>query len=506
MASVFKRNGKGAYIAKWYDHDGKRKEKSTRTTDFRTAERLAGKWEADALLRREGVIDPRADRWSQHEASPLVEHIGEFVDSLRSANVSEARVKSAKARLCRLSKNVKADRISDLTPARVLAALDMIRKAGASLSTLNGYVAIVKQFAGWLVREGRTATNPIAHLSGYNAETERKRVRRDLSPEEVARVVAASQAHPTVKIPKRYRDEKKVLRTSMIAMHYPERAWAYRLACETGFRIGEVSTLTPDSFDFTANPPLVLLAACDSKNRKAVGQPIRPEFADELRPWLATKPKGKALGLMPEKKAAAMLAADLAHAREKWIGEATDPTERARREESDMLRYVDSRDRYADFHALRVTFVSRVLDAGASVSEAMALARHSDPRLTTRTYARVGLHSLSRVLGDLPQWDGAIQAPNTDQTRMQATGTDGRIGDDKPHHQPHQSQRKAELRSAHRRDEDSDHGSEGGVRKRLESHALRIAGDDGASQCEKSHLGDLNPGPMLYESIALPLS
>ena len=36
-----------------------------------------------------------------------------------------------------------------------------------------------------------------------------------------------------------------------------------------------------------------------------------------------------------------------------------------------------------------VTGTSRVLDAGASAKEAMELSRHSDPRLTMKTCARV---------------------------------------------------------------------------------------------------------------------
>lgn len=169
--------------------------------------------------------------------------------------------------------------------------------------------------------------------------------------------------------------------------------------------------------------PTASLAASETKNRKSVTQPIRAEFAKQLAPWLATKAKGVPLALLPEKKAAAVLAADLANARATWIDESADAKERKQREESDMLLYVDSRGRVADFHALRVTFVSRVLDAGASLKEAMELARHSDPPLTTRTYGRVGLHSLARVLEAMPH----AKSPSTTQTersRLRATGTD----------------------------------------------------------------------------------
>jgi hypothetical protein len=48
MAAVFKRGGKtnrgGCYYVSWFDHDGKRQTRSTRTTDKATAERIGAKF------------------------------------------------------------------------------------------------------------------------------------------------------------------------------------------------------------------------------------------------------------------------------------------------------------------------------------------------------------------------------------------------------------------------------------------------------------------------------
>ena len=52
-----------------------------------------------------------------------------------------------------------------------------------------------------------------------------------------------------------------------------------------------------------------------------------------------------------------------------------------------------------DFHCLRVSFISAVIESGATVKEAMAAARHSTPSLTLNTYGRAraqpGLQSFS---------------------------------------------------------------------------------------------------------------
>lgn len=78
MATIFKRDGRGPYLVKWFDHDGRRRERSARTTDRRAAERLAAKWEGDAMLRAEGVVDPKADRHAAHESRPLSAHLNGF--------------------------------------------------------------------------------------------------------------------------------------------------------------------------------------------------------------------------------------------------------------------------------------------------------------------------------------------------------------------------------------------------------------------------------------------
>ena len=49
------------------------------------------------------------------------------------------------------------------------------------------------------------------------------------------------------------------------------------------------------------------------------------------------------------------------------------------------LLYSDRQGHVADFHSLRVLFISRVVAGGASVKEAQTLARHSTPLLTMNT-------------------------------------------------------------------------------------------------------------------------
>src|SRR5438445_3297 len=53
---------------------------------------------------------------------------------------------------------------------------------------------------------------------------------------------------------------------------------------------------------------------------------------------------------------------------------------------------------FADFHALRHSFVALLDRTGASLKQAMHLARHSDPKLTMRRYGRPQLHDLQAAV------------------------------------------------------------------------------------------------------------
>ena len=83
---------------------------------------------------------------------------------------------------------------------------------------------------------------------------------------------------------------------------------------------------------------------------------------------------------------AKMMQRDLDAAREAWIAEAQNESERQRRASSDFLTYRNENGLYADFHANRHTFISRLGRSGLSMMTAQKLARHSDPRLTSNVY------------------------------------------------------------------------------------------------------------------------
>ena len=70
MATIYKMKDRPNYMVAWYDGTGRRRVRSSGTTDRKSAERLAAKLEADSMLRREGIVDPRADGFAEAARRP----------------------------------------------------------------------------------------------------------------------------------------------------------------------------------------------------------------------------------------------------------------------------------------------------------------------------------------------------------------------------------------------------------------------------------------------------
>jgi len=477
MASVFKRKGEKRWTISYFDHEGRRRERASGTTDKRLAERIAAEWSDRELERSRGLVDPVAERLAAERTRPLTEHFDDYAAHLESLERDARHIEGTTRYLRKLADALGWTTLASIDAHTLVAYLsEQAEKRGTGARTFNAAVTAWRAFGRWCARTNRLAANPMAMVGTRNLEADRRRVRRDLSLDELARIIDAAERAPTVVVQKPTRGGDGELRHVSTKMSYPDRAWAYRIAAGTGFRAGEVASLTPESFALDADIPTITVEAAYSKRKRRDEQPIRADLANTLRPWLEGKPRGECVCPLPEGKAALLLRADMEAAREAWVNEATSVPERVRREKSDFLRSTDSAGRVVDFHGLRVHYVSRVVEAGANVKEAMELARHSDPKLTLKTYAKLGMHNLTRVLEALP---GANQGPRTEAQTLRATGTDD--ADTRPQKSPHSERGTAPEGAAWRNDETS--GSDPiGDHKPLRFTGSSDAAQDGAAK------------------------
>ena len=419
MASIYRRTKGGRYCITYQVRPGVRK--TVRGCKDRAAtEALARKLEADAMLRREGVIDTKADQYAKAEVKPLMVkdaegnvtggHLAQFYASLLAKGTTKKHAQLVRTRAATVIDLCNARRLSGLTPSVVQTAIGLLRDdEGLSLQTCNHYLRAIKQFSRWLWRDGRTRDDALVHLAGYNVKLDRRHDRRALTDEELARLIQAAERGPKVR-----------------GMFGPNRAMLYQLAVGTGFRAGELASLTPESFDLDAEPPTVTIEAAYSKHRRQDEQPIRRDLADLLKPWLKGRKRGQLVFKMPDKPVK-LIQADLRAAREAWLNEAASEKERKARDKTSFLKYRDRANCVADFHALRHTYISRLIQSGVNVKVAQELARHSTPTLTLGRYAHIGLVDETRALDALP----SIEMPDPKREAVRATGTDDAVADPK---------------------------------------------------------------------------
>lgn len=382
MSSVFKRDGR--WYAKFKNEHGRWATRSCGNADKATAKRWAADRENECRDIREGRTDPKANGYREAEARPLREHIDDFRAMLSGKGNTSDHVSETVAHVKRIAKAIDAKKVSDLTADAVQRAIADIRDAGRSLRTCNAILRSVKTFMGWMTAGSRIRHNDVRLLQAFNAETDRRRVRRDISEDELTRIIAAARAGPT-----------------SFEMAGETRAFAYATAAGTGFRLSELRSLTPDNFLLDDSPQTIVVKAAYSKRRRDDLQPIDPVLARILKDWLRDKPKGNTVFALPH-KAAKMLRVDMRLARAKWIREATDPAERRQRQKDDFLAHINSKGEVFDFHALRNAYISRVVSSGASVKVAQELARHSSPVLTIGKYAHARLADLRHAVPTVP--------------------------------------------------------------------------------------------------------
>ena len=283
------------------------------------------------------------------------------------------------------------DKINSTSVEKFLTTLR--NKYDYSLETCNHYIIALKSFCNWLVKTDKLMKSPLLTVEKFNADSDRRHARRAMESEEFDRLLEAAKVGSSVE-----------------SISGEDRVMLYIIAAWTGFRKGELGSVTLRHFKLDGEYPMLNIAASYSKRRREDVQYLHPDVVKYFRDWIAKKQFGPNDLLFPvsgktcgvERKTSEMLKVDLESARKKWISEAKTAKEKEERSESDFLKYVDSRGRYADFHGLRHTFVSNLCHAGVSPKTAQTLARHSDISLTMNIYSHVKPEEQAAAINALP--------------------------------------------------------------------------------------------------------
>jgi len=383
--------------------------------DKQATQQLAAELERKAVQQESGL----RDRFADHRKRRLREHLVDFRAELLAKGNTKDHADLVVSRVTRVLDGCGFRFWPEIEAARVqvfvselrtkglnLQTTDESRQKRLSIQTRNFYIAAAKQFARWMVKDGRAPDSPLAHLQGANVKTDRRHDRRALSDEELRGLLTATKAAPV-----------------RHGMSGPDRAMLYRLAVETGLRASELRSLTWQSFRLKVDPPTVTVSAAYSKRRREDVLPLKADTVASLGAWReqrAPLPSDGAVFPSMPGKPAKMLRADLRRGRAAWIRSSADRAERRRRREQVFLAYRDDAGCVADFHALRHTFITNLARGGVHPKLAQQLARHSTITLTMDRYSHTVIGELSDALTALPNL-----APNqeSESDRLRATGT-----------------------------------------------------------------------------------
>ena len=407
-----------SYTVKYLDEHGHQQRVSSRCRDYDAALQLARELESRAMQRREGLLDPALERHAKAARQSIAEHAKAHVAFLAAAGNTPKHVRTVERHIMAVLALAGIERLPELKSAAVLSAISSMRNPpatgdeeprSASLSTCNSYLRSLKGFSRWLFRQRLTAEDALLDLDLFNAATDRRHIRREMSADEVQWLLGVT--------------EQRTLPEH--GAPGPTRAMVYRVAGSTGFRAGELRSLAPESFDLDATPPTCTVEAGYSKRRKRDVQPLPPAMVEPLRWWLQGFEPGSRVFEGIAGDTARMLRSDLTAARSAWVKAGGSEEEQARREETDFLAYRDRQGHVADFHSLRVLFISRVVASGASMKEAQTLARHSTPVLTMNVYSRASLLDVAGAVEGVGEML-TRQPSRPEPQEMRATGTDGR--------------------------------------------------------------------------------
>jgi len=325
-----------------------------------------------------GILD------SEQAASSrtLTEHLASYEKALTARMNSPRYVVQVIAKVKKICKGCRFKYWSDINSGKVYQYLDSLRNNGRGVSseTFNQYLRAIKQFANWMVSEGRASASPVAHLKALNVRTDRRHDRRALTSDELKTLLDAASS-----------------RGAHHGLTGEERRLLYILAVETGFRWSEIRSLKKSNFSLEIDPPTVRVDATYSKHKMEDVLPLRPSTAAELARYLAMKLPSSPAFPMWKQCGSNMLREDL---------------------EAAGIDYRDEQGRYADFHALRHTFLTNLAMSGVHPKIAQSLARHSDINLTMNRYTHILLETQSDALKALPNLGSSEPSSNPSVSKM----------------------------------------------------------------------------------------
>lgn len=369
MATLRKR-GK-IWVADYYDRSGVRQRRSTGCTDKKAAQMWLARELRDAQLEAVGAGDP----FKKHNETPLTEHLAAFRMHVlgRRKRPTQKALTDLLSRLQEFFAHAEATHLRDLSAEKASAWLEHLRaegegfrgRKGLSERAIDKRKGFLRDFGKWLVESERAPKNPFVSLkrSPRAVAADRRYVRRDLKSADLLSFLDAVRDY--------------------------ERQVCYVVAITTGLRRSELAALTWRDLRGEA----LRLSARHTKNDEDAVLPLHPlavGLLDELRRQ-RREAEQQPGGLKKLRGPGNYKHAPQGSADDHRLFNSV-PTTRTLRGDLEHagIEPGDFEGGRVDFHALRVSFASLLAAAGVPLAVAQRLLRHSDPKLTSNVYTKLG--------------------------------------------------------------------------------------------------------------------
>jgi integrase len=281
----------------------------------------------------------------------LAAHMEDFLADLRASGRAEMYQANLRCRLTKLLKDCGWQ-----YPKDVNADSFMAWRSGQSLAakTLNDYLDAANGLMKWMQRAARLEGNPLKTVGKGKTAGREAVQRRALTDDEVRRLLEVGGSRKAV----------------------------YLTALNSGLRRAELAALQKGDCFLYGDNAYLKVRASTTKNNKAATIWLNDEVAAELKKLV--KPS-----------------ADLNES----VFERIPDMDQFRKDLAAAgIRYVDEQGRRADFHALRHTLATNLARCGVLPRVAMEFMRHSEMRLTNKTYTDVAHLPLAEAAEMLPQF------------------------------------------------------------------------------------------------------
>ena len=329
-------------------HDGHQRTVTLDSSDLQVARAKLRKIVQEAEREAAGIVAPKQLRESAQKL--LAAHQEDFLADLKASGRDDMYQANLRGRLCKLLKDCGWQYPKDVTADSFMAWRN---HQALAAKTLNDYLDAANGLMKWMQRAGRLDQNPVQSVRKVKTAGQEVVKRRALTNNEVRRLLEVAGPRKAV----------------------------YLIAVNTGLRRAELAALQKGDCFLYGDNPYLKVRASTTKNNKAATIWLNEEVAAELKTLVAAR-------------------ADLDEA----VFEAIPDMDQFRKDLAAAGIPFEVQGRRADFHALRHTLATNLACCGVLPRVAMEFMRHSEMRLTNKTYTDVAHLSLAEAADMLPKF------------------------------------------------------------------------------------------------------